>query len=160
MADGMETVLKAYGFAKAPNFLVAELHDLAARRAMKVVVRGIPVIVLVCAAVGQPELTQQTGINKEPERAVNGGSTDAAAGMMKLGDEFIGVKVLMSIEDVPHQDATWLGQFLPPDFQEFAEFILRPFGDRDGTDFIGIGHVLHPRPSAGSDVVPSRPGTL
>ena len=111
------------------------LHDVQC----KMVVSGIAVIVLERAAVGQPQLAKQPGLDQQPERPVHRRPADALAGIVQVADQLVGIEVLVRIEDVLDQHPPALGQLLAPDLQELAELLDRGVGDDQGSEVIALG---------------------
>ena len=58
MASGTKAMLEADRLAKSSDFVIAEFDHLVALGTVKVVVRRVAVVVLVCASVGEPELAK------------------------------------------------------------------------------------------------------
>ena len=79
VAGRSESVGPADLVAETEDLVVAELDDAIARGAMQVVVRRVAVIVLEGAAIGQPQLAEQPGLDQQPERPVDRRPADADA---------------------------------------------------------------------------------
>ena len=127
---GAEAVLQADRLAELADLVVAELDDRVALGAMQVVVRRVAVVVLVGGPVGQPELAEQARLDQEPKGPVDRRPADPAAGVVQVGDQLVGVEVLVRVEDVADQDPPRLGQLLAPDLEELAELLLRALRDQ------------------------------
>ena len=82
------------------DLVVAELDDPVARGAVQVIVGGVAVIVLERAAVGQPQLAEQSGLDQQPQGAINRRAADAVPGVVEVADQLVGVEVLVGIEDM------------------------------------------------------------
>ena len=93
--------------------------------AVQVVVRGVAVIVLVDRPVRQPELAEQPRLDQQPQRPVDRRAAHPAARVMQVGDQLVGVEVLVRVEDMADEDPPRLGQLLAPDLEELAELVFR-----------------------------------
>ena len=125
MAGGSEAEFEADLFAEAADLVVAELDHPVALGAVEVVVRGVTEVVLVGGSVGQAKLAEQPGFDQEAQGAVNRGSADLATGEAEVGDEFVGVEVLVVVEDVADQNSAGLGELFASDFEKLTEFVFR-----------------------------------
>ena len=85
---------------------------------------GVAVVVLVGRPVGQPELAEQARLDQEPQGAVDRRPADRVPGVVQVGDQLIGVEMLVRVEDMPNKHPPGLGQLLAPDLQELAELLL------------------------------------
>lgn len=129
------------------DLVIAELDDTIADRTVQMVVRRIAVVVLIRRAVGQTELTQESGLDKQPERSVDRGTADRMSRIMHVADELVGVEMLVRVKDLAHQNASGFRQLFAPDFQEFTKLRLWAFGHGKWCQFIGgaaIGHLYVP----------------
>ena len=72
------------------------LHD----GAMQVIVSGITIIVLERAAIGQPKLAEQSGLDEQSQGPVHGRTADRLTGIMQVADQLVGIEVLVGVEDV------------------------------------------------------------
>src|SRR5438477_13051562 len=97
VAGGSKPMLQADRVAEPEDLVVAELDDPVADRAVQVVVRRITIVVLERAAIGQPEFTQQAGLDQEPQSAIDGRAADVVAGVMEVPGLLIGRKMLVRI---------------------------------------------------------------
>ncbi len=98
--DGPKPVRQADRVAELEDLVVAELDDPVARSCNAVIVGGIAVIVLERAAIGQPELAEQSGLDQQPQRPVDGRTADVMTGVVQVTDQLVGVEVLVGIEDM------------------------------------------------------------
>ena len=92
---------------------------------MHVVMRGIAEVVLVGRPVGQAEFAEEAGFDQKAEGPVNRRAANLAAGFAEVGDEFVGVEMLVRVEDVANQDSSGLGELFAADFEKLAEFVFR-----------------------------------
>jgi hypothetical protein len=58
-------VREAHRVAQLEDLLVAEFDDPIARRAVEMIVRWIPIVMLVRASIGQSQLAQQPRLNEQ-----------------------------------------------------------------------------------------------
>ena len=72
MAGGTKPVGVTDRVAQLEDFVVAELDDPVARRAVQMIVRRIPVVMLERAAIGQPELAEKSRLDQQAQCAVDG----------------------------------------------------------------------------------------
>jgi hypothetical protein len=122
---GPETVLGADRIPEPADFVVAEFDDLIALGTVHVVMRRITEIVLVGGAVGQAKFAEEPGLDEESEGPIDRRPAHLATGLAEVGDQLVGVEVLVGIEDMANQDAPGFGQLLAPDLQELAELVFR-----------------------------------
>ncbi len=113
--------------------------------AVQVVVRGVAVVVLVDGPVGQAELAEQAGLDQEPEGPVDRRPAHPAAGGVQVGDQLVGVEMLVRVEDMADQDPPRLGQLLAPDLEELAELLFGAFGTTASQGARGPTTVRPPR---------------
>jgi hypothetical protein len=153
MAGRAKPVGQADGIAKLQDLIVAKLDDPVARGAMQMIVGGITIVVLECAAIGQPELAEQSGLDEQSQGSVHGRATDPFTGIVQVADQLVGIEMLVGVEDVIDEDPSSFGQLLTPDLQELAEFLDRRTGNGQGCQLIALGfrHDRSPwsRPPAG-----------
>lgn len=95
VAAGPEPVGQAHGVPQPQDLVISELDDPVARRAVQVVVGGVAVIVLEGVAIRQPQLAEQARVHQEPQGPVDGGTTDALAGIVEVPDQLIRVEMLV-----------------------------------------------------------------
>ena len=62
---------------------------------------------------------------------------------MHVADQFVGIEVLVSIEDLADEDAPGLGQLLATDLQKLPKFRLGGLGNGKRCQFIGCAGVGH-----------------
>ncbi len=89
------------------------------------IVRRIAIVVLERAAIRQTQLAQQTRFDEQPQRAIDRGPAHGVAGIVQVAEKLVGVKMLVSIEDMTNKNPPRLGELLATDLQEFAEFLHR-----------------------------------
>ena len=94
----------------------------------KMIVRRRSVVVLERAAVGQPKLANQPGVNQQSQGSINGRPADVVPGVVQVADQLVSIKVLVRIKDMAHKHPTWLGELFAPDLEKLAEFLNRRFG--------------------------------
>ena len=137
----------ADGITQLQDLVVAELDDPVADRTVKMVMRRVTVVVLVGSAVGQAKLTQQTGLDEQPQGSINRCTADRMPSIMYVTDKLVGVEMLVRVKNLANQNASRFGQLFAPNFQEFAKFRLRAFGYGKWYQFVGgaaIGHLYVP----------------
>ena len=156
MSARAEAVLQAHCLTEPANLVVAELDDCIAFGALQVIVRRITIIVLVGGPVGQAEFAEQARLDQETQSPVDRRSAHPAAGIVHVGDQLVGVEMLVRVKDVADEDATRLGQFLAANFQKLAELLFRAFGNQEWAKGLGI---RHKRCSSGDHSTPSLSGT-
>ncbi len=137
---GAKAIFHTDGFANPANLVVAEFDHLIAFGAMQVVMRGVAVIVFVGASIGEAKLPQQAGFHQQAEGAIDRRAADPTAGAVQVGHEFIGIEVLMGIEDMADKHAPGLGELFAANLQEFAELLLGRLADRQRHQRCVIGH--------------------
>jgi hypothetical protein len=125
VAGGAEPVREAHRVAQLEDLVVAELNDPVARRAMQMIMGRIAIVVLECAAIRQPQLAQKARVNQQAQRSIDRRPADLVAGIVQITEQFVGIKVLVGIEDMANEHPTRLGQLLAADLEKFTEFLHR-----------------------------------
>ena len=110
------------------------------------IVTRITVVVLECAAIGQAQLAEQSGVNQQPQGAVNGRAAHVVPGVMQVANELVSIEVLVGIKNMADQHPPGFGQFVTSYLEELAEFLDRRVGNCHGCH----GIALHFRPDSGS----------
>ena len=133
----------ADGVADRADLVVAKFDNPIANGAMHVIVSRIAVVMLVGGAIGQAELAKQASLNEQSQGAIDGRPTDRMTRIMHVADQFVGIEVLVGIEDLAHQDAPGLGQLLATDLQKLPKFRLGGLGNGKRCQLIGCASVGH-----------------
>ena len=63
---------------------------------------------------------------------------------MQVGDQLIGVEMLVRVEDMAHENPPRLGELLAPDLEELAELLFGAILDQDATKGLWVRHVRRP----------------
>ena len=137
----------ADGIAQLQDLVVAELDDPVADGTVQMVVRRVAVVVLVRSAVGEAKLTQQAGLDEQPEGSIDRCTADRMPSIMHIADKLVGVEMFVRVKNLANQNASGFRQLFAPDFQKFTKFCLRAFGHGNWCQFVGgaaIGHLYVP----------------
>lgn len=139
MPLGAEAVVRADLVEQLEEFVIAEFDHLVAFRAVKVVVGRIAVVVLEGVAIGQAELSQETGLDKQPQRPIDGRAAHLMSRGVEVSHKLISIKVLVCIENMSNQDPPRIGQLVPANFEEFSKLLDGVFQKRRGDQQIVFG---------------------
>ena len=133
MTSDTELVLAAEVVAKLLQLLVLKFKQFIALRAMEVIVLRIAVVVFVYRAPVEDEFAKETRIDEFAERAINGGAADMAglAAIGQLLHELLGVKMLMTRENMFDEGQSLLGHAHTATLEIFDEAVARGKGDGD-----------------------------
>jgi hypothetical protein len=98
------------------------------------VVLRVAVVVLVDGAAAEGHPAEEACFDQFVERAVDGGPADFVAqfGAGKVGDQFVGVEMVVPFEDMVDQRAPLLGNPLAAALKVLRESLLRGAGDLNG----------------------------
>ncbi len=123
MAFGSESMVRADFVTELEELIVSKFDDLIALRAMQVVVGRIAVIVLEGAAIGQPEFSEQAGLDEKAERPIDRRTAHLMPRRVQVSRQFIRVEMLVCIEDMTYQNPPRVGQLVPPNFEKLTKFL-------------------------------------
>ena len=106
---------------------------------------------LVSGSVGKPKFPQEPGLDEQAQGAINRRPSHATARPVQFGDQFIGVEVLVRVEDMANQDAPLLGELFTANFKKLAKFVFGGCRHLEWSERLTIlGHDALPRSSGES----------
>jgi hypothetical protein len=115
------------------QFFAAKLNQLIAFLAMQMIVLGISVVVLVDGSSPEIHLPQQSGVDEFPKCAIDRGTTHTRLPRQPshLINQVIRIEMLMSAEDVVHQNTSLLRDAFTPTLEILFEPLHRGEGNFD-----------------------------
>ena len=142
VAGDAEVVLLGYGVADVRQFFAAEFDQLVAHLAVEMVVLRVAVVVLVNGPAAERHLPQQARFDQLVQRAIDRGPADflvlVLAGVRV--DEFIGIEMVVTLEDEIDQRPPLLRGPLAAALQILLEPLLRRERDLDFAEGEFVGH--------------------
>ncbi len=136
MAGDAEVVVGGNRLTESLEFFTLEFDQFIANGAVQMIVLRVAVIVFVDRSAAKVHPPQEPRIDQFVECSVNGGPANLAA-LRLLGqveNQFLGIKVVVALENEVDQDLPLLSDPLAFALQEFAEALLRAAGNRDRTE--------------------------
>ena len=133
VAGDAEVVFAGDGVAERLQFFAAELDELVADLAVKVVVLRVAVVVFVDGPATERHFAEEARFDQFVERAVNGWAADfvAVVATGEAVDQLVRVEVVVTFEDVVDECPALLRDPLAAALQVFLESLLGGGGDVD-----------------------------
>jgi hypothetical protein len=129
-----EAVFAPHGVAQALQLVALELDERITHRAVEMVVLRVAVVVLVDGTAAEGHPPKETRFDQFVERAIHGRPAHFVAklGPREVGDQLVGVEMVVSFKNVVDQRTTLLGDPLAAALEVLREPLLRGTGDLNG----------------------------
>jgi len=130
VAVGAEVILPRHRVANAIQLIAVKLDQPIALLAMQMIVLGIAVVVLVNGPASQRHAAEQSGVHQLGERPIDGGPADAGIVFFgrQLRQQLIGVKMIVAVKDLVHNDPTLARGTLLSALKIFFKALFRRHG--------------------------------
>jgi hypothetical protein len=130
------------GVPNIGEFITVKFNQLVAHLAIKMIVLWITIVMLVDGSTAERHFPKQPCVNQLGERSIDRRSADCTSFRLagEAGDKFVGVEMVVPLENVLDQDPTLLRDSLAPALQVFVETLSRRERDLHLAEREIIGH--------------------